>query len=211
MSIFRKKASIKKKKESPQIILLRGACPALEQAINAKLVQKPDFFANYNSCGGAINHAISIYTDWNGLTFLALKKQADINNFTKDDILVYFSAGIARPQNTVVDSVSIISFCDNMNTVLEAASIITSRLHSVYGINYIGFSANEKETTHRLFHLVCNSSELSAKFFYDWIGREVGYLTQGIVNQRGEVVNKYIFELRHRESFLENKGGLNVF
>ena len=200
MSIFRKKASTKKK-ESLQIILLRGACPALEQAINAKLVQKPDFFANYNSGGGAINHTISIYNDWNGLTFLALKKQADVNNFTKDDILLYFSAGIARPQNTVVDSVGIISFCDNIYTVLEAVSIIASRLHSVYGINYIGFSAKEQETTHRLFHLVRNSSELAVKYFYDWLGREVGYLTQATVNQKGEVVNKYIFELSHRETY----------
>lgn len=200
MSIFRKKASTKKK-ESPQIILLRGACPALEQAINAKLVQKPDFFANYNSGGGAINRKISIYNDWNGLTFLALKKQADVNNFTKDDILVYFSAGIARPQNTVVDSVGLISFCADIYTVLEAVSIIASRLHSVYGINYISFSANEQETTHRLFHLVRNSSELAVKYFYDWLGREVGYLTQAAVNQKGEVVNKYIFELSHRETY----------
>ena len=200
MSIFRKKASTKK--NAPlQIVLLRDACPALEQAINTKLIQKPDFFANYNSAGGAINHKISIYNDWNGLTFLALKKQADVNNFTKDDILVYFSAGIARPQNTVVDSVGIISFCDNIYTVLEAVSIIASRLHSVYGINYISFSANEQETTHRLFHLVRNSGELAVKYFYDWLGREVGYLTQAAVNQKGEVVNKYIFELSHRETY----------
>lgn len=198
MSIFRKNSS-PKKKSSLQIVLLRDACPALEQAIDAKLIKKPDFFANYSSTGGAINHKISIYSDWQGLTFLALKKQADINNFTKDDILIYFSAGIARPQNTVVDSVGLISFCDDIYTVLEAVSIIASRLHSVYGINYISFSANEQETTHRLFHLVRNSSELATKYFHDWLGREVGYLTQATVNQKGEVINKYIFELRHRD------------
>lgn len=185
----------KSKKTSFKIVLLRDDCPALEGAVNLKLQKTPDFFKNYGDYGNPLNEKINIHKNWHGLSFVAIKQDADVNFFKAEDILVYCSASIKRPHSSIVEQISLISFCDDINLVLEIVSKVTERLNQVYGINNIGFTAVEGETTHRLFNLVCNSEQLTKKYFKNWVGRYVGYKTNHSFSQKGELRNLHIFEI----------------
>ena len=185
----------KSKKPNFKIILLRDDCAALEGAVNLKLQKTPDFFKNYGDYGNLLNEKISIHKSWNGLSFIAIKEGADINSFKAEDILVYCSVSIKRPHSSIVEQIGLMSFCDDINLVLEVVSKITDRLNQVYGINNIGFTAVEGETTYRLFNLVYTSEKLTKKYFKNWVGRYVGYKTNQSFSQKGELRNLHFFEI----------------
>lgn len=184
------------KKNNPiKIILLRADCPALEGAVNLELQRTPNFFENYGDTGNPLNDPIHIYKDWHGLSFIAVKDSCEVNNLKPEDILIYLSASIKRPHSTIVNQISLFSFCDDLNIVLQSVSEIAKRLNEVYGINNIGFTAVEGETTHRLFNLVIKDQKLSDKYFKGWIGRHVGYKTNHSFSQKGQLKNLHIFEI----------------
>ena len=185
----------KSKKPSFKIVLLRDDCPALEGAANLKLQKTPDFFKNYGDYGNPLNEKISIHKNWNGLSFVAINQDADVNSFKAEDILVYCSVSIKRPHSSIVEQIGLMSFCDDINLVLEVVSKITDRLNQVYGINNIGFTAVEGETTYRLFNLVYTSEKLTKKYFKNWVGRYVGYKTNQSFSQKGELRNLHLFEI----------------
>lgn len=185
----------KKTKPKLKIVLLRAACPALEKAINLKLQQNPNLFANYGDYANPFNYEMDIGKDWSTLSFIAVKENADVNNLEADDLLVFCGVSIKRPHCSVVGQVGLISFCDDINVVLETVSLIKDRLNTVYGVDNIGFTAVEGETTYRLFNLVMSSQELTDKYFKGWIGRYIGYKTNNSCSQSGKLRNLHLFEI----------------
>ena len=190
---------MKKNNENFQVILLRGECPPLEQALNNKLTQNPNFLENYNDYNDLNNNKLSISNDWGGLTFLAIKGEADIHNFSHKEVLLYVDFCIRRPQNTV-GNLALISFSEDLELTLKISGNILNRLYDVYNIDTIAFSCKEGATIYRLFN---KAKEYSNRYFPNWVGRHIGYYTKGGVDQAGRLYNSHLFEILRKN---EGKG-----
>ena len=178
-----------------KIVLLRDKqCSSLEKAVNLKLQKVPNFFENYSEFGNPMNMPIFIHTDWNGLTYLAIKEKADVNNFDADDVLCYFNLSVKRPANSV-EQIGLISFCDDMKLVCEFSGKVLDLIYDNYSIKTINFSGMEDEITHRLFLMVMSNPNLSDKYFSNWVGRYIGYKTGQSINQKNVAKNIHLMEI----------------
>lgn len=186
-------------KEDFKIVLLRGDCPQLEQALNLKLLNQPCFLKNFSSNNNLSNSKLQIGNDWETITFIAIKDSSNFNDLKPEDILLYVNFYISRPHN-IISELELISFCDNMNRVCHISGKILDRLHDVYGIEIVSFTAKEGATIQKMFNLVTNSQELTNKYFNNWQGRYVGYRTLGFVDQAGKKHNKHIFEVLRKNT-----------
>jgi hypothetical protein len=181
-----------------KIVLLRNKqCLSLEKAVNIKLQEFPNFFENYSESGAPVNGELFIGTDWNTLTYLAIKEKADVNDFRPEDILAYFNLSVKKPAQTI-EQLSLISFCKDINLICEISGKILDLLYDIYSIKTICFCGMEGEITHRLFELVMSNQKLSDKYFSNWSGRYIGYRTNQAVNQKNITKNVHLFEILRR-------------
>ena len=178
-----------------KIVLLRNKqCPSLEKAVNIKLQEFPNFFENYSETNAVINEELFIYTNYYGLTYLAIKEKADVNDFKPEDIMAYFSLSIKKPAQ-LIEQIAMVSFCNNMELVCEIAGKILDQIYDLYSINGGCFFGMEGEITHRLFELVMSNQKLSEKYFSNWVGRYIGYRTGLAINQKNVRKNLHLFEV----------------
>lgn len=181
-----------------KVVFLRESSPVLEKAINKKIGENPRFLDNFSQYGGPCNATFEIANNWNGLSFLAVKKDSNIEDLKTDDVLLYAKISVDRPQN-IGSEIVLISFTKNINLTLSILSKILDIVHNIYGISVIHFSCKEGATIHKLFDMITSSQNLTDKYFKKWIGRFVGSITNGLVSQDNTTHNKLIFEIQHQQ------------
>lgn len=172
-------------------LLRTKSCEELESRIDEELSKNPNFLKSSSTYSSPLNYPVGISDDWNGLSFLVTTKK---ENFTKDDILMYFQFSLRRPLS-VVDQTFAISFCKNPFLIAEIFTNLIYRLNKVYGVSYVSFSCAEDEFTHRICTRLIkrNASSLNRDSI---LLRHVGFFRDRFCLQNGLAKNEHYYEIQ---------------